>query len=160
MTSGTGSKLRSAFSLLELVITLAIIIFVTSSIAILMAEDADEKFLLENAEGIEALLSKAKSHSILQREDCVLSLKGNAMQAMAIPSRKRIGSYRVNSKLKVSYRPEPNLPWSHSDSPVEFSFRKSGLNAPLQLRISYEKGFCEMQVNVLTGEVLRSIKLR
>ena len=161
MTSATGisDRGRRAFSLLELIFVLAMVLMIAASLAILVVDDPVERMLQKNAKGIETLISGCKSHTILQMEDCVLRIRnGRVLQAAGVPSGKRLGDFQIDKNLNLFWRRTGDNGWD-SEEDAEVPFLKSGLNAPAEFRLVHKEGVCELIVHPLTGAVEQRLEI-
>ncbi|MEM9282932.1 MAG: prepilin-type N-terminal cleavage/methylation domain-containing protein [Verrucomicrobiota bacterium] len=156
-TSGTGRGHRG-FSLLEILIVLAIIILF-SGFFVLRFNDGDiEQKLSSSSTSIQALALKAKKRAYtFRREQFIVFSDGGAVlsDSSLANSDSSAGSQIIESvdfpdDVRVEILPHSESEWRKLETFV-WTFRDSGLSEPIGLRFSIGRAYSKLDFHVLTA---------
>ena len=159
MTSPTG-RVRG-FTLLEVLITLAIIALFSAVFLLRFDDGRAEELLSESASELKAaaLLAKKRSHAF--REDQFIHFDGqnyvvtNVASSSLNSGESVIGSdddliYTIPSDVSVEIQPFGVNRWIPLREHT-WHFRSSGLNEPLEIRLSIGQNYTVLAFHSLTG---------
>ena len=168
MRSGTGkfsfrqngNPKNRAFSLLELLVTLAVIAMFSGFFLLRFDVSRTESMLRNAVADVKSAALKAKGRSYAFRRDHYIIFSKNRFwitdrppleNGSPIPSpREDEETFKLDPDLIVQYRTEDRAKWKKGGTFV-WTFRDSGLNDPLSIRFSNGRSYSLMSFNVLTG---------
>ncbi len=157
MTLATGDR-RKGYSLLEILITLAILALF-SGIFLLSFDDGEAEEVLSRCSiGVQNLALKAKKRSYAyRREQYIVVSPGSIMlsdsavtQNEADAASQVIETVEIPSEVRVEVLAPGESKWQKLNELV-WTFRDSGLSDPVGLRFSHGRSYTQLTFNVLTG---------
>ncbi len=165
MILATGSRERRSFTLLELLITLAIIALFSGVFLLRFDDGATEEALTAVATDLKgaALKGKKRSYAFRRNQYVVFSRNGFALtERMPVGeglelSRIEEGSqddrgesFQVPSGVTMELLPPGEKEWIRKPGYV-WTFRSSGLSDPLSVKFSWGSSYTRLTFNVLSG---------
>lgn len=161
MCSQSHRSSQQGFTLLEMVVVLALIIVSFSAVAFIISDEGKEDEVVAIAEQIESLFYQCKKASIVNRIDYTIQLKGKTFAMFQRSAATPTQTYKVPDPFDVQYnQPLSNgTQWLKAEDERfgEFFFGKSGLNAPFSVRIFNSESSCEITFDPVTGNPTRTV---
>ena len=166
-TSATGripgrESDSSGFSLLEMIIVLALIMLFSGFLVVGLGNDKPERLLTRASSEIKAAALRASQMALLHRRDyyvhfvdrsAILSespVSPAEQLAVAGADSRTIERYPMPDEVKAELQLPGTKEW-RNPSGFSWRFRSSGLSDPVLLRYSYDRSFIELNFNVLTA---------
>lgn len=161
-SSGGGSKARAGggFTLVEMVVVLAIMVLLTGFFMVRFNESPDEQMLVPVAEELKQMARRAVTEAAAYREDYAILLapeqlqlvRGQGAGAGAAVALEIESTLAIPADAVMSARWFGDLEWR----PVEgqaWLFRSGGLCEPIEVRLESRRGkaFVELAFDPLTG---------
>ncbi len=154
----TGER---GFTVLEILITLGIIVLFSSFFVFQFAESQSESLIRETGQELKKMALQAKRSSFAGRQDQFIVFSGNLIfltdgwtERMTgiedLPESDVLGEYLVPEGVGISLRSHSTGEWQRSEVDV-WVFRGSGLNDPVEVRITHDRSYMLLEFNALTG---------
>ena len=157
MISATG-KDRQGFSLLEILIVLAILVMFAGFFLLRFNDSDAEEKLVRSAAGIQGLALKAKKRSnTFKRDQYIVFSPGNFLLSDPLaggveqdPKKSVIDFVGIPDGVRVELWVKAVKSWQTLTELI-WTFRDSGVSDPLRLRFSQGRSYTILDFNILTA---------
>jgi prepilin-type N-terminal cleavage/methylation domain-containing protein len=152
---------HAGFTLLEIVVSLAIVSILGTLFAVSFAGDSTEERLREPANALKRLARTANRQAAAFRDDYRITFfeDGYFLSRAALPDRRAaeesaIESYRLrpDAGVTLEIRRAGGARWIRPDGD-EWLFQPAGLSEPIAVRFSRASSFIELTFNPMTAAV-------
>lgn len=161
MTSRTGKRLRirraGAFSLLEMVVSLAIIAILTGYFMVRFSESQEEQLLSPPSSQLRLLSQRALRQASAYREEYTMVFTQSAMALVRgrglggeVSEGEVVESIAVPGEVAVLLRLAGGEKWVPADGDTWY-FRPGGLCEPIEVRFESGEAFVELAFDPLTA---------
>ena len=150
---------KQAFTLLEVMIAMAIVVILTGSILVISFGSPEKTLIEDTLKDVERLVLQAKKHCHSNQIDCVITVENkNQFVIRERATTKLIGEVTVPKKYKLQFKPDKNAEFQEIDrQPVSIFIGKSGLNTPASLQFRSNDSRGEMKFDPLTGKATQEV---
>tara|TARA_R110002096_G_scaffold116864_5_gene253317 strand:+ start:2354 stop:2848 length:495 start_codon:yes stop_codon:yes gene_type:complete len=147
------------FSILEILITLAVVVLFSGFFVLYFDDSQDEELLTRCSSEVKGLALKAKKRSFAYRREHYLILsRSSILLSDSFDPESSEGSaglvekaFQVPAEVRMEILPPGKSKWVLVTEYL-WTFRDSGLSDPVQLRFSVGGSYTELKFNVLTGQ--------